>query len=104
MGGLIDEVREHPAEIDGPVQAKQQMGRSSTALVAETWRPEAGRGANDVLGSLRLTPVSVDDCRAGHGVAESELPFSRWERRSQVTAFNPAPLHVRQVVDDADDR
>ena len=63
-----------------------------------------GAARDDAFRPRRLLRVGVDDLGARHVAAERELFFSRRKVRAEIAALDPAPLHVREVVDQPDDR
>ena len=104
MRGLLDEVKEDPPQVDGAVESKQRVRRSAPALVSKAWNFQTRRRTDDVLCAQGLLPVRTDDLRACDLGVEPELLVAGWKFRAQIATLDPAPFHVRQVVDDADDR
>ena len=104
MGRLLDDVQEDPAEVDGVGEPEERVRRSAPALVTEAGNVEARRRADDRLRPPRLLGVRVDDVGPRDLGAERELLAPRRERGPEIAALDPAPLHVREVVDHTDDR
>ena len=104
VGRLLDEVQQCPAEVDRLGHAQQHVKGFALPLPPKTWDIEARRGADDLFGPVPPVPVRRDHLVGAAVPRHRELLFPRGELRPTVPAVDPAPLHVRQMVDHANDR
>jgi hypothetical protein len=104
MGGLLDEVEEDPPEINRTLKSKKDMSRPAPMLIAQAGNFETRGVSYDSFGSLGLLPIGIDRLRPDEIVGQRELVRTSRELGAEIAPFHPPPLHVRQVIDDREDR
>ena len=102
--GLLDEVQHCPPKVERLVEPEQHVRGRTAPFAAEARCLEGVGREHDLLGAGGACGVRVDRTGQGQFVADAELLLARRELVAEVAAVDPAPLDVREMVDDPDDR
>jgi len=103
VSGLLDEMKEHPTEINRTIEAQEDMSGPPSVLISQAGDLKTRGVPHDSFGPLSLLPVTLDHFGAGEIFRYGELIGTSRELRTQVSTLDPAPLHLRQMADDSDD-
>jgi hypothetical protein len=104
MGGLLDEVKDHPSKVEWLPHAEQDVRRWEPALLTNANDLQAGGRADKCVGLCSLAPIGVNHLCKRDVRVQLELLLARWERVPEIAALDPAPLDVDEMIDDPDDR
>jgi hypothetical protein len=103
MSRLFYEVQNDPSEVNWRVEAEQRVSGRPVALPSDARYVEIRCCPHDFVRPLRLRPIAGARIVDAEAVG-SELIGTRRELRREIAAFDPAPLDMREMVDDPDDR